>query len=437
MIMHSKSHSKNSNSLSLSALTVFLLCTALLLPGLQVSAQTLDRVVAIVDEDVILLSELDERIRLIQEQIDAGNMPPPPARTDFRRQVLDQLILERLQLATAFRAGVRVNDNMLNQAMTDIARRNNMSFEEFRQMLESQGRYLTMREDLRRDIMINQVQTGVVNGRINITRQEIDNYLRSQTGMTAIAPEYRVAHILIPEGDADAQRQQELAELLYERIQDGEDIVQLAASRRVLGIPVSGGDLGWRRPEQLPSMFTQIVPTLRPGETAPPFTSTSGTHIVKLLETRGGTDLQVAQTRIRVIMIAPNEIRTEEQAEQFIYRLHERIRNGEDFAEIARQHTDEPGSMVSGGDIGWIATNQLPPEFAAIIDETDIGEMTDPFVIGTDWHIAMVTDRRIRDMTEENRRFRAEQALRERKFENELENWITELRDTAYIDIKL
>jgi len=179
------------------------------------------------------------------------------------------------------------------------------------------------------------------------------------------------------------------------------------------------------------------VPNLSAGEVAEPFTSASGIHLVQLLETRGGASLQVNQTRVRHVMISPNEIRTPAQAQDFVHSLYERIRAGEDFADIARQHTDDASSMIAGGDIGWISTEQLPPEFANIINQTPLGEMTEPFRINNDWHIALIMDRRLQDMTEENKRFQAEQILRERKYANELENWITELRDTAYIDIKI
>src|SRR5690606_21395502 len=196
------------------------------------------------------------------------------------------------------------------------------------------------------------------------------------------------------------------------------------------------GDLGWHKRETLPSVFQNVVPQLLPGQIAEPFTSASGHHLVKLVETRGGGTLDVQQTRARHILSTPNATRTEAQASALIHDLHRRILEGENFADIARQYTDDPNSMVAGGDLDWISDGQLPPDFMAVVNQTEVGEMTEPFRVQTGWHIVEVLDRRVQDMTEENKRFQAQRVLRERKFEMELENWLTEIRDTAFIDIK-
>jgi peptidyl-prolyl cis-trans isomerase SurA len=403
---------------------------------LHAQPREIDKVVAIVDDDIVLQSEFEGRWKQVQDQIANAQGPVPPE-AELRKQVLDSLILEHLQLQMAERAGVRVDDNQLNAAIENIAQSNNMTFEQFRQVLDSQNLYQITREALRKEIIIGQFQNGAVNRRIDISRQEVENYLRSEAGASQIAPEYHVAHILIPYNDnIGVQLQQELADGLYQRLTEGTDIRQIIAARAVSGIPISGGDLPWSKVEGLPSLFADVVPQLQPGEISKPFTSNSGFHIVQLLERRGGSDLKLDQVHVRHILIKPNEIRTEAQAETLIRELYARIQNGEDFANIARQNTDDPQSMVSGGDLDWINRGNLPDDFMDVVYATPVGMMSEPFRASTGWHIIEVLDRRLQDVTEENKRFQAERLLRERKFENELQNWLTEIRDTSYIDIK-
>lgn len=414
-----------------------LLAGSLLFCAQLVAAQPvlLDRVVAVVEEDVVLKSEFDERWKQFQQQLAnaQGQLPPEDV---LKKQLLDQLIIENLQLQLARRSGVRVDDNQLNQYMTQLAQNNNMTFEQFRQVLEAQGLYQTTRDALRKEVIIGQFQNGAVNRRIDISRQEVENYLRSEAGSSQIAPEYHVAHVLIPNNanSSPAQRA-ELAELLYGELEKGADIVQLANARSISGIEVSGGDLGFRKPETLPSVFQDVVPGMQVGEVAKPFASTSGYHIVKLLETRGGASMNVEQFKVRHILITPTEIRTEDQARELVFELYERIKAGEDFADIARQNTDDSASMVSGGDLDWISDDQLPPDFMAKVREAELGTVSEPFRVSTGWHIIEVSERRMQDMSEDNKRVQAMRILRDRKFENELENWLTEIRDTSHVEI--
>jgi len=417
------------------AQTLLLASGLLCLQALQAQPVQLDKVLAIVEEDVILQSEFDTRWQQLQEQIANAQGAVPPEDV-LKKQLLDQLIIETIQLQLAGRSGIRVDDNQLNQAMSNIATQNNMSFEDFTSTLQAQGLYEVTREALRKEIIIGQFENGAVNRRIDISRQEIENYLRSEAGLSTIAPEYHVAHVLIPTGtnSSEAQRS-ELAELLFKELNEGADIVQMATSRQISGINVSGGDLGWNKPENLPSLFRDIVPELKPGEITKPFTSSSGHHLVKLLEIRGGAALNVEQFHVRHILVTPNEIRTEAQAEELIGQLHARIVGGEDFADIARQNTDDSASMVSGGDLDWIDEGMLPPDFMDKVRATEVGTMSEPFRATTGWHIIEVLERRVEDVTEENKRFQAQRILRERKFENERQNWLTEIRDTSHVEI--
>lgn len=403
---------------------------------LQAQPVLLDRIVAVVEDDVVLQSEFNERWEQFKQQLASAPQGQLPPESVLKKQLIDQLIIENLQLQLARRSGVRIDDNQLNQYMGALAQQNNMSFEQFRDTLEAQGLYQATREALRKEVIIGQFQNGAVNRRIDITRQEVENYLRSESGLTQIAPEYHVAHILIPSNPASSPDQRaQLAALLFEEIGKGADIIQLANSRSISGIEVGGGDLGFRKPESLPSVFQQIVPTLQVGEVAPPFASSSGQHIVQLLETRGGAALNVEQFKVRHILITPNEIRTEDQARELVWELYERIQAGEDFAAIARQNTNDTQSMVSGGDLDWVSDDMLPPDFMAKVREAELGKVMEPFRVSTGWHIIEVSERRMQDMSEENKRMQAQRILRDRKFANELENWLTEIRDTSHIEI--
>lgn len=398
---------------------------------------TLDRIIAIADDDVVLKSEFDMRWESIQAQL-AGIQGPRPDETVLKKQLLDQLIIENLQMQMATRAGVRVDDNQLNSALNGIAQQNNMTFEQFRQLLESQGVYNTTREQLRRDIIMQQLQTGAVNNRIDITRQEVENFLRSEAGQADIAPEYRITQLMIEHADgAEGSRREELADFLYEQMRQGAEIEQFIAAGQVSGIPVRGSDLGFRKTEEMPSIFQEVAPQLTLGEISAPFRSESGWHIVQLKDLRGGANLEIQQYHVRHIQIEPNEIRTESQAEDLIHDLYRRIQEGEDLSDLARQNTDDESSMVSGGDLDWITFGQLPPDFLAVVQDLDIGEMSEPVHLQSGWHIIELLEKRMQDVTQENMRYQAEQILRQRKFENELENWLTEMRDTAYIDIKI
>jgi peptidyl-prolyl cis-trans isomerase SurA len=422
--------------------TLTLIVTGLcfLVPGIAMPQEviSIDKIIAIVDSDVILQSEFDIRWDQIQEQL-ANLEGPRPVDAELREQLLDQLILENLQMQMASRAGVRVDDNQLNTAMDTIAQQNSMDFEQFRQVLEQQGLYVQTREQLRRDIMMQQLQNGAVNNRIDITRQEVENYLRSETGQADIAPEYLVAHILIEHAVGPEQvRREQLADLLYEQLKSGADLEQFVASGQVSGIPLRGGVLeGWRKTERLPSYFQDVVPTMILGEISEPFQSESGLHILQLRDLRGGVNLEIQQFNVRHILIEPNEIRTESQAETLITELHQRILDGEDFGDIARQETDDESSIVAGGDLDWITFGQFPPDFLATVQELENGDVSEPVRLESGWHIIELLDTRLEDMTDENMRYQAEQILRQRKFANEMENWLTELRDTAYVDIKM
>tara|TARA_R100001143_G_scaffold15093_1_gene17126 strand:- start:1714 stop:3057 length:1344 start_codon:yes stop_codon:yes gene_type:complete len=421
--------------------SALLLLMSAAIPSQAAERQVLDRVIAIVDDGVILQSEYEERLAEIQQRAaETGMQLPPPA--DLRNQVMENLIVENLQLQMAERVGIRFDDDTLNRVIADIAQSNNMSFDQYVSLLESQGMYLATRERIRRELAINEVQRGLVNRRISITDQEIENYLNSEAGRTAMAPDYLVDQILVPFRDTDPQQltaaKQALVQDIYRRAEDGEDLAQLRmeAQQRAseLGFAVSGGELGWRKREELPSLFAEFVPDLSIGDVQEPVQSANGMHIVKLSDVRGDSNRLVQQTQARHILVAPNEIRTEEQARRLINEIHQRIQDGEDFNVLARQYSDDTMSVVAGGDLGWVSDGGMPPEFAAEVADLPVGELSEPFRTSFGWHVAEVTGRREQDLSRDYRRQQAQNALRARKFDLELENWILEIRDEAYVE---
>jgi peptidyl-prolyl cis-trans isomerase SurA len=327
-----------------------------------------------------------------------------------------------------------------------MASQSNMTFEQYVDALESQGVYLTTRERIRKELAVNEVQRGMVNRRINITDQEIGNYLNSESGREAMAPDYLVDQILIPVLATDSPEVERAKEAfatdLRQRLRDGEDFAdvrmqaqQAAAAGSAQAFAVSGGELGWRKADRLPTLFAEIVPDMTTGSVSDPIRSSNGFHLIKLSDVRGDSNRLVKQTEARHVLIAPNEIRTEDQARRLAQEVYERINGGEDFNIVARQLSDDTQSVVAGGDLGWVSDGGMPPEFAEVVSELDIGELSEPFRTSFGWHVAEVTGRREQDLSREYRRQQATTALRNRKFDVELENWMLEIRDEAYVKI--
>ena len=406
------------------------------LPASQAATEMLDQVVAIVDDDVIMASELRERLASVTEAMEArgGEMPPEDT---MIRDTLDRLILESIQVQMGYRVGVRISDQQLNSAMERIAGQNRMTLEQFRQALEAEGQsYNRMRENVRKELIIQRVQGGNVNQRVQITDQEVDNFLTTEEGLKYTQPEYRMMQALLavsPDESAEEVASKEAyVDRLLARIQAGEgyDVVLSSASR----YPFSGGDLGWRPAEDLPSMFKDIAPTLKQGETGK-VRSASGFHLVYMGNVRGGTEI-VAQTQASHILIKPSEIMTDNQAEELITDIRRRAVEGEDFADLARQYSEDIGSAQEGGSLGWTMRGQMVPEFDNMMDATAVGEISEPFRSQFGYHIIKVEGRRDQDVTDTARRSKAMEYLHSRKYQEELDAWLRKIRDEAFVDIK-
>ena len=423
-------------SKALSALALIGACY--LAPALQAATELIDQVVAIVDDDIIMASELRERVASVTENLNARGIKLPPE-DEIIRETLDRLILESIQLQMGTRVGVRISDAQLNQAVSRIAAQNRMSLEDFRQALEDSGQsYPQMREQVRREMVIQRVQAGNVNQRIQITDQEVDNFIATETGQKLTQPEYHLFHALLPvspgASDADVAAAKREAERVLARIRGGADFQQVVSSNKP-PYQFSGGDLGWRKLDDLPSLFSDVAPTLAQGKTSDPIRSDSGFHLVYMAETRGG-EAMVAQTQVRHILVKPSEIMTDDQARQFAQDLKNRALAGEDFGELAREYSEDIGSAQEGGDLGWTSPGQMVPEFEAMVAKTEVGEIADPVRTQFGWHVLEVTGRRNQDMTDQASRAKAMDYLHNRKYQEELDAWLRQIRDEAFVDIK-
>lgn len=401
----------------------------------------LDRIVAVVDNDVVTQTELDRRLRSVMRKLSAKPGLMPPAEL-LRRQVLERMVLERLQLQMAERRGIRIDDLTLNETMRKIARRNGLSLEEFRDRLVNSGiDYAEFREQVRNEVIIDKLHERVIDRKIRVSDQEVQDFIASQGGALDNDVEYRLGHILValPEGatpdQVKAARSKVLA--IRERLLGGEDFAQLAASESDGQKALEGGDLGWRKAGQLPSIFARDITKLEVGDISEPIRSPSGFHLIKLEDRRGQTNQVIRQTHARHILVKTTAVLDDDQARAKLNNLRQRLLNGADFAELARANSDDAASAVDGGDLGWSNPGELVPEFEKVMGSLQPGQISEPFRSPYGWHIVEVLGRRDYDGTEEVLRTQARQILRARKIEEQTELWERRLRDESYVEYHL
>ena len=430
---------KSINQIKISSL----LATFCLLLSLNVHSkiELLDRVVAVVDSGVIMESQLNSRVEEILQRIKKDNAELPPLNL-IEEQVLDRLIIEEIQLQIADRAGIKISDSELNQTLARVAAQNNLSLEEFRIKLEGEGTsYRSFRDTIRKELIIQRVQRGKVGAKIDISEQEIENFINSEEGKTQLAEQYNVQHILLSVSRGSTEKEIEEIKInansLISRLNDGESFEKLAASFSAGQNALEGGYLGWRTEAELPSLFAEVVTELKVGEIASPLRSGAGFHILKLIDKRGNTVKFLDQTLARHILVQPSEIRTENQAEELINTIYERLTSGEDFKQLARQYSEDPGTKMDGGELGWSNPGDYDPAFEQTLNATKIGELSKPVKSSFGWHVIEVMDRRNEDVSQEEQKDRAFRIIFDRKFEQELQSTLIELRAEAYVDIKL
>ena len=407
----------------------------------QNNAVSLDRVVAIVDKDVVLESELNERKASILERLKGQYQQLPPEDV-LNKQILEQLIIERIELGMAERYEIQVDEAEIDQAIGRVLQKNQITLAQLEADLKNQGLTIDgLRKQMRNELTISHLQQGIVNSRIKITEQDINNFLASSDGKFATSPDYHIGHILIAvssSADADtiaaAEKQ---ANEIYQKLQSGSDFSQMAISYSNDQAALQGGDIGWRKLAQLPELFGDQMAQLVEGQVSKPFRSGAGFHILKNIEQRGGGEQLVEQTHARHILIKTSEIMDDAQARQKLLDLKMRIEKGEDFGKLAREHSEDTGSMLSGGDLGWATPGMFVPEFEEAMGNTAIGGITRPFKSQFGWHILQVIERRKEDMSDKMKRNQAANVLRSRRFDEEFQLWLTQIREEAYVEIKL
>ena len=412
---------------------------------LGASGELLDGIAALVDDGVVLKSEVADRIQIVAENFAAsqaelppnqrGQLPPLPV---LEQQVLEQLIIEQIQLQRADRMGMQVTDDILNEVIGRVASNVGSSFENFPAWLESQGvDYLQFRDDQRRDIIITELERREVVERININPRELQQCVATSLLTEADEVEYNISHILIgfdpAGGNAAIDAAEEKVRDISRQLDQGADFAELAVSYSESQTALEGGLLGWRRGAELPTIFADDVRSLRPGEHSTPIRGGGGFHIVRLNDTRGREPEMVEQFRARHILLTPTELLDNDATRQRIEGVRDQILGGDDFGTVASAISDDDASGVDGGDLGWSVPDDFVSEFAEVLLSLEIGELSEPFETDFGWHIAEVTDKRTYDMTDELRENSCRNQIGQGKAVEESELWRQRIRNQAYV----
>ena len=409
--------------------------------SLHADIEKLDGIVAIVDDDVVLASELAERYNAVYQRILDSGGSTAPSPDAVMSQLTERLIIERIQLQMANLRGVDIDDETLTQRISMFAADNQMTLDQFREALEKDGiSYRKFREDLRQQMQLERLQQSMVRRRVSISDQDLDDLMASPSFRELTSDQYRVGHILLAVESGASEdtiaRAAAAAKDIVAQLQNGADFAQMAIEHSASSTALEGGDLGWRRAAELPSLFGQAVLGLAPGETADPIRNSLGFHIIQLLERRGVSQQRQMQSLVRHILVQPSAIRTPEQTRELAHSLRDRMVAGEDFGELAREHSEDAGSAMAGGDLGWSDGSEFVPEFRATMATLQVDELSEPFQSEFGWHIVQVVDRRDQDVSDEARRNVAMQVLYERRFEEELQEWLQEIRDEAFVELR-
>ena len=423
------------------SLGILLLVTSLLSSKAFSEYVKLDGIVAVVDEDVVLASELLERINLVRESM-IQNKVPMPERDVFVGQVLDRLIIENIQLQEANNRGVVIDDQTLSQAVQQFAESNGQTVEEFVVGLESQGTsYRKFREDIRLEMTLSRLQRGMINQRISISDQDISGLLNSPFYKDFFSDEYSLGHIRLDLADNSSETDKERliadADNIVEQLRGGEDFGKIAAAKSSSSTALDGGSLGWRRAGEIPSLFAEIALEMEIGDISDPIVSGSAVHIIKLIERRGAGMQELSQTLVSHILIKPSAIRTNKESRDLSESIYRQLLQGSEFAALAKQYSDDPGTALNGGSLGWSEEGQFVPEFSEVMGKTETGQLSEPFLSPFGWHVLRVDDRRVQNISDEARREMAIDILFKRRFEEERQEWLKEIRDEAYVEIRI
>lgn len=404
-------------------------------------ARPLDRIVAVVNNEVVLESELLELEATFRQKLaESGRADIPEAA--LRKEVLERAILQHLQLQRAQEIGVKVSDESVNQALRRVAKQNDLSLREFQEVLAQDGYDFTeFRESIRDEMIVGQLRKREVDDKILVSNREVDNFISTQAVQEGTATtSYHIFHILIavaedPTTEQLAAGQQKVDEV-YRLLDEGGDFEKLAITHSSGENALNGGEVGWRQEADLPGLFVDVVSSLAENEVSEPIRSGAGFHLLKVTEKRTDSAHLVKQTLVSHILVKSDQGVSEAAAKSRLEKLQERILNGDDFAEIARAHSDDPGSAIEGGSLGWTSPGVMVAEFEEVMNIMSIGETSDVFKSRFGWHLLKVFDRREENMAEEFKRNQARQQIYQRKAAEELENWLRQMRDEAYVEYR-
>ena len=411
-------------------------------PNLQAEEVVkLDRIVAIVDQTVVTEQELESRIATVTAQLKKQGTELPPENV-LRKQILERLITDTLQIQYAAQTGLKVDDNQLDKTIERIAEQNQMTLTEFSEALAKDGVSMRkFRSDIRNEITIARLREREVDGRVNVTESEIDNFLTSQAANTENQDEFEISHILIrtPEEGAteDVQKAKAKVDAAVKELNNGKSFAEVSASFSDAPNALEGGKLGWKSGAQMPALFLDALKTMQVGEVSQPLRSPNGFHVLKLTNKRGGNSpLVIQQTHSRHILIKLSEIMSEKEGKQKMDNIKERLDNGEKFEALARQYSED-STASNGGDLGWINPGDTVPQFEKAMNELKDNQISPPVRTQFGWHVIQVIERRSQDMSKEAARLKARQEIRAKKADEAYQDWIRELRDRAYVELRL
>ncbi len=398
-----------------------------------------DRIIAVVNSEVITLNELRQRLDSVVSQLRRQGTPLPPADV-LEKQMLERMVVDKVQVQFAKENGIRIEDAQLDMALNRIAANNKMTLAQFRQALEKDGiAFAKFREEIRQEITVSRLREREVDAKLLVSEGEIDNYLAGASAGGS-AEEYQVAHILVrsPESASPEQLQKlkAKAEQILDRLKRGEDFAQVAAAYSDAPDALQGGNLGFRPLDRMPNIFAETVQKMQPSQLSPVIRSPNGFHIVKLVSKKGGASIPaVQQTHARHILIKVNEVVSEAEAKRKLQAVKERLDHGGDFAELARLYSQD-GSAPKGGDLDWLYPGDTVPEFERAMDALKVGEVSQPVQSMFGWHLIQVLERRVQDVSQDRQRAIARNALRERKSDEAYQDWLRQLRDRAYVEYR-
>ena len=401
--------------------------------------EPLDGIAAIVNDDVVMISELQQRYENFLLQAEGAGVTDLPPRNVVLSQILERLILESIQMQEAELRGLVISDEELTSAVRSFAENNGMNIDDFRASLEEQNiSYKAFRADVKRQMILTRIQQALVNRRIFISEQDIKDFRDSPFFALLASDEFRVGHILLSVDDSSQNAvaaAKERADYIVTELRGGADFATMAVKNSSASTALEGGDLGWRATDQLPSLFGEAVLEMEIGDVADPIRNSLGFHIVKLLDKRGASTQSGERTNVRHILVRPSTIKSDEEAREEIQFVFDTLTEGGDFSELAAEHSDDVGTALTGGDLGWTDGENLDPDFRATMDATEPGNLSEPFESSFGWHVLEVLDRRVEDLSEEALDDLAFRSLHNRRYDEALQEWLKEIRDEAFVKI--